>query len=92
MERKRVNKRIPDGDFISTVGFDGERVYMKLLDENLLEAECQNLGEEARKHGSLLTIPVSVMREKLEDEKSRQIVQESIELQENVERSLNKFG
>ena len=39
LERPKVFKRIPRGDFISTLGYEGQRVYMQLWDEDVLESE-----------------------------------------------------
>lgn len=39
LDRPRVHKRIPKCDFMSAVGHDGQRVYMKLWNEDVLEAE-----------------------------------------------------
>lgn len=39
LDRPRVHKRIPKCDFVSAVGPDGQRVYMKLWNEEVLEAE-----------------------------------------------------
>jgi hypothetical protein len=38
-ERRRIHKRIPSGDFISTTSSDGERFYVKLKDETTLSKE-----------------------------------------------------
>ncbi|XP_012939837.1 chromosome transmission fidelity protein 18 homolog [Aplysia californica] len=88
MERPRVSKRIPKEDFVSTVGYGGERVYMKLWAEDVLEAEYLSLGEESRSSG-LLTVPVCVMKEKMEEEKSRRAFQESVDLSASIERQLD---
>jgi len=87
LERPRVKKKIPQTDFVSTRGYEGDKVYMKLWDEDVLQAEVSSLGQEARAV-SLLPVPVCIMREKLEDEISRKRLNEFTELQESIERQL----
>nr|KAI8767092.1 putative chromosome transmission fidelity protein 18 [Biomphalaria glabrata] len=83
LERPRVHKHIPKCDFISAVGYEGQRVYMKLWDEEVLEAEYSCISTDARS-AMLLTTPVTVLKEQLEDEKSRKLYQESEELHDKI--------
>lgn len=39
LERRRVHKRIPSGDFMFTTNSDGERFYVKLKDETEMTRE-----------------------------------------------------
>ncbi|KAH9505293.1 Chromosome transmission fidelity protein 18 [Bulinus truncatus] len=89
IERPRVHKRIPKCDFVSAVGYEGQRVYMKLWDEDVLEAEYSSIGSDSRS-SALLSTPVCVLREHLEDEKSKNILQESTELHERINSMLGK--
>ncbi|CAL1547262.1 unnamed protein product [Lymnaea stagnalis] len=88
LERPRVRKHIPNSDFISAVGYDGQRVYMKLWDEDVLESEYTSIGTDSRAIG-LLTTPVCLMREMMEEEQSRKLFAESEALDKKVRSLLN---
>ncbi|KAK3091861.1 hypothetical protein FSP39_023205 [Pinctada imbricata] len=50
----QVHKRIPDEDFISVTGYEGERFYLTLKDEKDVEKERkENLTSESRKLAQL---------------------------------------
>ncbi|BFZ03156.1 hypothetical protein BsWGS_06195 [Bradybaena similaris] len=89
LDRPRVHKRIPKCDFMSAVGHDGQRVYMKLWNEDVLEAEFDSVGGDARST-SLLPVPVCIMKEQLEEKQSRKILQEAEEAEERILRQIEK--
>ena len=48
LERPRVSKHVLKGDFVSTVGYDGQRVFMKLWDEEVLEDKVKTFHPTVR--------------------------------------------
>lgn len=91
LERRRVLRSIPQGDYISATSYEGRRVYMKVVDKQEFEQEIDSMGYLVRQT-ALLTVPISVMREQLEDERRRQVLHEAEELSARVRRELDDTG
>ncbi|GFR79244.1 chromosome transmission fidelity protein 18-like protein [Elysia marginata] len=87
LTRPKVFKRIPRGDFISTLGYEGQRVYMQLWDEDVLESEFSSYEKDSRPL-SLLPTPVCIMREQIEDQHTRKVLEEASEVHRDVRRQM----
>ncbi|RUS89835.1 hypothetical protein EGW08_002365 [Elysia chlorotica] len=90
LERPKVFKRIPRGDFISTLGYEGQRVYMQLWDEDVLESEFSSFEKDSRPL-SLLPIPVCIMREQIEAKHTRKVMEEANEVHDSLRRQFESM-
>ncbi|KAK3690943.1 hypothetical protein RRG08_021640 [Elysia crispata] len=90
LDRPKVFKRIPRGDFISTLGYEGQRVYMQLWDEDVLESEFSSFEKDSRPL-SLLPVPVCIMREQIEDKHTRKVMEEANAVHDSLRRQLESM-
>ncbi|GFO38310.1 chromosome transmission fidelity protein 18-like protein [Plakobranchus ocellatus] len=88
LERPKVHKHIPKGDFMSTLGYEGQRVYMQLWDEDVLESELSSFEKDSR-HLNLLPTPVCILKEQIEDLHTRKVIEEADEIHESLRRQLD---
>ncbi|XP_052817261.1 chromosome transmission fidelity protein 18 homolog [Mya arenaria] len=87
-DRVRVLRRIPGSAYLATTGTDGSRVYMTVKDDLQYEQQFTDLGKSV-KESNLLSVPISALREQLEEERRSKLLEETQSLSENIHRQLN---
>ncbi|KAE8578882.1 hypothetical protein XENTR_v10023812 [Xenopus tropicalis] len=96
-EQKRVLKRPPVlEDYINVTSTDGSRVYMTLKEDNDGSGTQQKQGNVKWNSGQqlhLLGVPFSYLKEQVNDERRRQVLEESQKLTEMLNSQINdEFG
>nr|XP_022313340.1 chromosome transmission fidelity protein 18 homolog [Crassostrea virginica] len=89
LERRRVHKRIPSGDFMFTTNSDGERFYVKLKDETEMTREVENIGKR-KKSGQLLSVSFVELREQAERLRQEKLIAEAEQLTQEINRDLSE--
>lgn len=88
-ERSRVFKRIPSTLYLPATGTDGSRAYMNIRDEASYNLQLDVIGKNL-KGSNLLTVPISTLKEQLEEERRNQLLSVSQTLSEVVHRQLEE--
>ncbi|XP_053390368.1 chromosome transmission fidelity protein 18 homolog, partial [Mercenaria mercenaria] len=88
-ERPRVFKRIPTTSYLPTTGTEGNRVYMEVKDDIDYNKQFESFGKTL-KGTSLLNVPISVLREQLEEERRNMLIAESQRISDEVRRQLEE--
>ncbi|KAL4241036.1 hypothetical protein ACF0H5_001814 [Mactra antiquata] len=82
-ERPRVFKRIPNTSYLPTTGTEGNRVYMEVRDDSYDDKQFENMSKTL-KGSNLLSVPISVLRQQLEEERRNDLLAASERLGDQV--------
>lgn len=89
LERPRVHKRIPSGDFMCTTNSDGEMFYIKLKDEIAMTKEFEDIGKR-KKTSQLLSVSFETLREQAEKLRQEKLMAEAEMLTQEINRDLSE--
>nr|XP_006818103.1 PREDICTED: chromosome transmission fidelity protein 18 homolog [Saccoglossus kowalevskii] len=87
-----VLRRQPQGKHLTVTGHDGERVYVKVRDDDKLVDKTKIVVYGNRSDGSLqlLSTSIDVLREIIEEKRTNQLLEESQRISDELEREVNE--